>query len=414
MPAFAILTPILFPTLYLWLCDALALQRGTWVIESGTKFGISAFGLEIEEAIFFLLTNVLVVFGTVAIDFTMAVHDLCATTWGLSQQRIGTFSVIQCIIASPDKYPQERLGALRDAADIVRRKSRSFWTASFVFEGPLKLDLLSLYAWCRCTDDFIDEAPDAKSASALLNSCHQFLSATPSPPALSSPDKKHPTIAEILLSLPTASRTSFTLLATLPIPHHPLEELLSGYKSDISFFDTTLAPTIRTDAHLLHYAENVASSVAELCVILVWAHGATPPPSPKEQEEIIRAARTMGQALQIVNIVRDVEADAKVGRCYLPGILACDIVEGRISMRSLRGERLRLLSMAEELANQSRPSISRLPDAASGPMRAACDIYLAIGERVRERMMLGLDEGRASLSKWTRIRAAWKAMKSYA
>lgn len=37
-------------TLYLWTCDALALQRGTWVITAGTKLGVSAFGLEIEYA----------------------------------------------------------------------------------------------------------------------------------------------------------------------------------------------------------------------------------------------------------------------------------------------------------------------------------------------------------------------------
>ncbi len=37
------------PTLYLWGVDTLALRRGTWVIESGTKLGIHLWdGLEIE------------------------------------------------------------------------------------------------------------------------------------------------------------------------------------------------------------------------------------------------------------------------------------------------------------------------------------------------------------------------------
>lgn len=43
----ALLT-ITLPTIYLWICDACALRRGTWVIERGTKLGISAWGLEIE------------------------------------------------------------------------------------------------------------------------------------------------------------------------------------------------------------------------------------------------------------------------------------------------------------------------------------------------------------------------------
>lgn len=42
--------PIVLPTLYLWIVDTLALKRGTWVIESGTKLGINLWdGLEIES-----------------------------------------------------------------------------------------------------------------------------------------------------------------------------------------------------------------------------------------------------------------------------------------------------------------------------------------------------------------------------
>lgn len=48
MPRYSVVLPILLPTLYLWECDAQALQRGTWVIEQGTKLGLSYRGLEIE------------------------------------------------------------------------------------------------------------------------------------------------------------------------------------------------------------------------------------------------------------------------------------------------------------------------------------------------------------------------------
>ena len=41
--------PIVLPTLYLWIVDTLALRRGTWVIESGTKLGWHLWeGLDIE------------------------------------------------------------------------------------------------------------------------------------------------------------------------------------------------------------------------------------------------------------------------------------------------------------------------------------------------------------------------------
>lgn len=49
LPLSNTLIPIALPTAYLWLVDTLALKRGTWVIESGTKLGWHLWdGLEIE------------------------------------------------------------------------------------------------------------------------------------------------------------------------------------------------------------------------------------------------------------------------------------------------------------------------------------------------------------------------------
>jgi 15-cis-phytoene synthase/lycopene beta-cyclase len=48
MPSYATLLPIAIPTAYLWILDSVALRRGTWVIESGTKLGLEFYGLEIE------------------------------------------------------------------------------------------------------------------------------------------------------------------------------------------------------------------------------------------------------------------------------------------------------------------------------------------------------------------------------
>lgn len=49
LPKSDIIYPIIFPTLYLWVVDTLALKRGTWVIVEGTKLGVHLWdGLEIE------------------------------------------------------------------------------------------------------------------------------------------------------------------------------------------------------------------------------------------------------------------------------------------------------------------------------------------------------------------------------
>lgn len=51
------------PTLYLWVADALAIRMGIWRISEAHTLGPSLFGLPLEEAVFFLVTNLLVVQG---------------------------------------------------------------------------------------------------------------------------------------------------------------------------------------------------------------------------------------------------------------------------------------------------------------------------------------------------------------
>lgn len=51
------------PTLYLWIADRVAIGKGIWEIADATRTGAEVFGLPIEEALFFLVTNLLVVQG---------------------------------------------------------------------------------------------------------------------------------------------------------------------------------------------------------------------------------------------------------------------------------------------------------------------------------------------------------------
>ncbi|HEY9846209.1 MAG TPA: lycopene cyclase domain-containing protein, partial [Candidatus Caenarcaniphilales bacterium] len=54
---------ILVPTLYLWLADRIAIAQGIWSISEEYTTGLHLFGLPIEEATFFLITNLMVVQG---------------------------------------------------------------------------------------------------------------------------------------------------------------------------------------------------------------------------------------------------------------------------------------------------------------------------------------------------------------
>jgi lycopene beta-cyclase len=51
------------PTLYLWIADAVAIRQGVWAISERYTLGPSLAGLPLEEAVFFLVTNLLVVQG---------------------------------------------------------------------------------------------------------------------------------------------------------------------------------------------------------------------------------------------------------------------------------------------------------------------------------------------------------------
>ena len=51
------------PTLYLWIADWVAIRDGIWRISEAHTLGPSLAGLPLEEAVFFLVTNLLVVQG---------------------------------------------------------------------------------------------------------------------------------------------------------------------------------------------------------------------------------------------------------------------------------------------------------------------------------------------------------------
>ena len=56
---------VMIPTIYLWVADRVAIGLGIWYIEEKYTVGFNPFGLPLEEATFFLVTNLLVVQGLI-------------------------------------------------------------------------------------------------------------------------------------------------------------------------------------------------------------------------------------------------------------------------------------------------------------------------------------------------------------
>jgi lycopene cyclase domain-containing protein len=79
-----VFTALLSLTLYLSTADALAINWGTWTINSQKSLGILLGGtLPIEEFLFFLLTNALITFGVVLI-LAQESHRRLASAWAVA------------------------------------------------------------------------------------------------------------------------------------------------------------------------------------------------------------------------------------------------------------------------------------------------------------------------------------------
>ena len=68
------LPAVLVPTLYFAAVDRVAIGLGVWTIAPETSTGLLVFGLPVEEGLFFLVTNLLVVWGVVLYAWLLDAH----------------------------------------------------------------------------------------------------------------------------------------------------------------------------------------------------------------------------------------------------------------------------------------------------------------------------------------------------
>lgn len=219
-------------------------------------------------------------------------------------------------------------------------------------------------------------------------------------------------------------------MPTERLPREPFNELLEGFRMDLSFTQSDSPPSgggvihfpIEDEQALELYAHRVASTVGELCLWLVFYHCQTRSLPEDTKTKLIGAARTMGHALQYVNIARDIRVDAAMGRVYLPtswlwqedgGLTPADIVRdpGQPAAERLRQ---RLLDLAFAEYARARPIMSALPGDVRAPLVVAVESYMEIGRVLRERAGVpsGKDPRRATVPRIRRLWVAWKNLSS--
>jgi phytoene synthase len=274
---------------------------------------------------------------------------------------------------------------------IVRRHARTFTLASFFLPARKRRAAFAFYAFCREADDIVDgaSASDRKSVARKLQ-CHRR------------------DLTEALEGRPKGAvfRELRWAAREFSVPGEILYELLDGVARDLD-------PEIyETWEDLEEYCEGVASTVGVMC-----AHVFGVPGSPRQLDIALGHARTLGIAMQLTNILRDVGEDARNGRCYLPNeelrrfSLDREEVLGTANIAAdPRWHRLMTfeISRARTLYERSLPGIAMLsPD--SQRCAAACAIgYAAILDAL-EQINYDSVSTRASVGNLARLGILWDA-----
>lgn len=174
---------------------------------------------------------------------------------------------------------------------------------------------MALYAFCRLADDIVDDATMRGTSPDEIRRRLSFHTRGLDSVFNGRPDS--PVFREIAWTV-----------QRFGVPREPLDELLDGVAKDLN------GCRYRTWGELEQYCEGVASSVGEMCTYVWGVRG------DASLKAAVSYARTLGTAMQLTNILRDVGEDAHRQRCYLPeeeldafGFSPNDVLEGRVLQR---------------------------------------------------------------------------------
>jgi phytoene synthase len=168
--------------------------------------------------------------------------------------------------------------AYEEVLRITRREAKNFAYGIMVLPRAKRQAIAAIYAFARRVDDVADGPQPPEEKRAALEQLRAALDAEPSDP--------------VFVALADA-RERFA------IPREPLAALVDGGLQDLE--QTSYADF----AELRGYCEKVAGAVGLACL-------------PVYGSDDTEHAETLGIALQLINIIRDVDEDRQLGRVYLP------------------------------------------------------------------------------------------------
>ncbi len=174
---------------------------------------------------------------------------------------------------------------MKPAASVPTDTTTNFYYSFSVLPRHKREAIRTVYAFCRYTDDIVDEEPDQNRKVVLLRKWRMELGK-----ALAGKS-----------SLPLLNQLGLTARRfNIPVDH--FYDLIRGVEMDL------LKTRYETFDDLREYCLLVASSVGLMCRQIFGYRN----------ESTRDYAVNLGIALQLTNIIRDVKDDARKGRIYLP------------------------------------------------------------------------------------------------
>ena len=234
-----------------------------------------------------------------------------------------------------------------DFARITRKASTTFYVVSLLYPKEIREDMYILYAFLRISDDMVD-APKVD-----VSGYDEFKQETRR--ALAGED---------------VSNVIIQAFADL-IKHNKMDpKLVWDYfaSQDIDLRQRSY----QTYADLSKFVYGVAEVVG-----LYMAQVMELPP------ESYRYARRLGEAMQLVNITRDIDEDTKAGKCYIPRDehMQCTITatlskEYAYANPEKFAKLMRMqLDRARMFLNESRKGLKYFPDRYLLPIMVSMNLY---------------------------------------
>lgn len=240
---------------------------------------------------------------------------------------------------------------------ITAENSKSFFMSSALLRGDKKRGARALYAFCRVTDDIVDEPAQRNGQPATPENIYEDMQVWKTTALSINPSQRN------LVALAWADTR-----ARFNIPMRFAEQLIDGVLQDMDI------SRYHTFDQLASYSYGVASTVGLMSMHITGFSGA----------EAIPYAIRLGVALQLTNILRDVGEDWRNGRIYLPieelnafGLTEDDIAAGKVSERWRRFMRFQIFRN-RQLYQSAAPGIKMLDKDGRFAIAASASLYEAI------------------------------------